>query len=71
MQWKPISDDMPRTAVLLWSAGYCMVGCLVGDAGELPAFMDPRNDSLLPWPSHWMELPLAPLPSHADSLPPP
>ncbi len=67
MQWKPISDDMPRTAVLLWAGGYCMVGCRVcGDPGESAVFMDPRTDSILPTPSHWTELPRPPMPAGVE-----
>jgi hypothetical protein len=53
---------MPRKPVLIWSKGTCMVGCLVdGREGDDLAFMDPKSDALLPWPSHWMELPTPPV----------
>ena len=59
MEWRPISFDLPHQEVLLWTAGRCAIGILVADAGAggRNEFMDRWNDSLLPWPTHWMPLP--------------
>ncbi|AJP73890.1 hypothetical protein [Sphingomonas hengshuiensis] len=67
--WVPISRLPSFDAVLIWSDGRCVVASLVEgvDAGKRwRVFMDARNDDLLPWPTHWMALPLAPAASESN-----
>ena len=59
MQWRAVSEGLPTGVALIFADGACYVAVLVGD-GDNPTFMDPHTSDLLPWPTHWMELPSAP-----------
>ena len=59
MQWKAVSEGLPRGPALILVDGACYVAVLVGTAQE-PAFMELHTSDLLPWPSHWTELPPPP-----------
>jgi hypothetical protein len=69
-QWSPIEDPPPPgSAVLIWIDGAFAIAILVEgeDAGgHWRVFMDSRSDEILPWPSHWLPLPPAPLPTRSD-----
>jgi hypothetical protein len=65
MEWKAISEGLPAGAALIFAEGEYHVAVVV-DGESDPAFMGVHSWDLLPWPSHWMELPPAP---SAEPLP--
>ena len=62
-EWIPIETAPPCGPVLVFSDGTCVVATVVdgiGPDGAWRVFMDPRNDEILPSPTHWMTLPNPP-----------
>ncbi len=63
--WIPVEQNPPvATPLLIWSNGACAVAVVVegtDESGPWQVFMDARSDEILPWPSHWMQLPHPPL----------
>jgi len=66
VHWISIADRLPAGPVLIYADGECHVAELVGSGpGASLAFMDVHTCDILAWPSHWMEVPDAPLPAAA------
>jgi hypothetical protein len=64
MNWISLAVEVPRHEVLVWSEGKYFVAILVpsqSGADNAGDFMDVNSSNLLPWPSHWAELPEPPL----------
>ncbi|CAA9238745.1 MAG: hypothetical protein AVDCRST_MAG93-1227 [uncultured Chloroflexia bacterium] len=60
MEWRALTDDLPKGEVLVWLGNRAAVAVVVpaDDSSPESIFMDARTCDLLPWPSHWM--PIAP-----------
>lgn len=62
MRWVASDDQLPSGAALVYAEGGYYLAVLVAEPnGSEPAFMDLHSADTLPWPSHWMPLPGAPL----------
>lgn len=61
MKWTAVSEALPSGAALVYAEGALYVAVLVDD-GTDQAFMELHTCDLLPWPSHWMDLPPPPGP---------
>lgn len=59
MKWIAVSDALPNGPALICAGGDYYLAVLVGDEAD-PSFMELHSCDLLPWPSHWMSLPIAP-----------
>ena len=59
MKWTAVTDALPADAALICADGIYYLAVLVGTAAD-PAFMELHSSDLLPWPSHWMNLPPPP-----------
>lgn len=61
MTWIPVEHSLPSAEALILAEGVYYLAILVADPdGGEPAFLDIHSSDLLPWPSHWMELPPPP-----------
>lgn len=64
MGWTSTKVRLPREEVIVWAESRMRIAIFVEpgpDAEDREPFcMDPRNDELLRWPSHWHELPPEP-----------
>ncbi len=49
---------LPKGEILVWAGDRPVVAILVTNGGR--DFLDARTLDLLPWPTHWMELPAPP-----------
>lgn len=59
MKWISVRDALPTSPALVCAGGEYYLAVLVGDAAD-PSFMELHTCDLLPWPSHWTDLPLPP-----------
>ena len=59
MKWIASSAGLPTGDALIFAGGAYYLAVLVVGAGP-PGFMDLHTADLLPWPSHWMDLPPPP-----------
>lgn len=59
MTWTAVSEGLPTDAALIFAEGAYYLAVVV-DAATDPVFMDLHSWDLVPWPSHWMELPPPP-----------
>lgn len=57
--WTAVSERLPTEAALVFAEGAYYLAVVVDPASD-PAFMDLHSWDLVPWPSHWMELPPPP-----------
>lgn len=62
MRWITTAERMPKGDVLIFAEGQYHVATLIGKRGakDVDVFMDVHSSSLLPWPSHWSDLPPPP-----------
>lgn len=59
MTWRAISEGLPADPALIFAEGVYYLAVLVEGDGD-PVFMDLHSWDLLPWPSHWTDLPPPP-----------
>jgi hypothetical protein len=62
MGWISTNVRLPTEEVIVWVESKMRIALFVGTGPHSaePFCMDARSDELLPWPSHWHELPPKP-----------
>ena len=64
MTWFAVDERTPSRPVLVYAGGDYYLAVLVEEpVGSEPAFLDVHSADLVPWPSHWAELPEPPSPA--------
>jgi hypothetical protein len=63
MHWISTEKEMPHSEVLIYAEGEYYVAAVVEATTHdpEPSFVSAHSSDLLPWPSHWMALPPAPV----------
>jgi hypothetical protein len=60
LRWISVAQALPEHEVLIYCRGEYRLAVLLAAGDADPVFMDVHSSDLLPWPSHWMELPSPP-----------